>query len=312
MCGAQAHILEPVVEDVYFRYPGRWRYDRCGNARCGTVWIANPLPESELAAAYACYYTHDAAPPGRIDVLLGRWIIRRARRHADGFPRIPLLFREAENHLILSGAVVPDAAGLALDIGCGSGERLAYLEEIGWGQAVGFDPDVAAVERGRTAGRNIAIGTAETVPMADRCAAMIILHHVVEHLADVRTALLEAARLLRQGGHILVVTPNPAAESRQRWGRWWRAYEAPRHLRLYTLESLQQALLDCGFAIEVARTSGRAGPAWSREAERATNTPKVPGWKRWWMEDCAIRAADARIRSGDQMGEELFVVAQRL
>jgi SAM-dependent methyltransferase len=311
LCGAPSQIFEAAVEDVYFGYPGTWRLDRCTAPGCAIVWIANPLPDDELAAAYARYYTHDASPPGMFERAFGRWIGRRCRVHGDRFPAWPLLFREAENRLLDTGAIPPDPAGLVLDVGCGAGERLAYLTAIGWGSAHGIDPDPVAVERAVAAGRQVRIGSAEALPMADQSADLLLLHHVVEHLADIRPALREVMRVLRAGGHMVITTPNPDAAGRAQWGRWWRGYEAPRHLRLYTLGALQSVIGEAGLSIRHARTSARALPFMTRAAARASGTRLPPAWRGWWLDDRAILASEARIRKGEPIGEELFVVAQR-
>ncbi len=310
VCGAPSRVLEPTVEDVFFGYPGTWKLDRCTALDCGIVWIVNPLPADQLAAAYAKYYTHDARPPSPLEVGFGRWIGRRCRRHGDRFPALPFLFREAENRLLDSGAIPPDPNGLALDVGCGAGERLDYLKAIGWGESEGIDPDPVAVARGRLRGRRVHTGTAEAIPMAEHTADIIFLHHVVEHLADVRPAMAEVARVLRPGGHVVITTPNPDAAGRARWGRWWRGYEAPRHLRLYTLVALQRVLSEAGFSVRYARTSARALPFMTKAAAGATGTALARAWARWWLDDRGILAANARIRSGEETGEELFVVAQ--
>jgi len=273
--------------------------------------LANPLPADQLAAAYARYYTHDAAPPGCFEVLFGRWIARRCGRHGDRFPALPFLFREAENRLLDSGAIVPDPAGVALDVGCGSGERLEYLQAIGWGHSLGIDPDPVAVARGVAAGRRISTGSAEAIPMDDRSADLVLLHHVIEHLADIGPALAESARVLRRGGHVVITTPNPDALGRVRWGQHWRGYEAPRHLRLYTLAALHHVLSGAGLDVRIARTSARAVPFMDKEAATASGARLPWAWARWWLDDRAILATHARLLRGENLGEELFVVAQK-
>ena len=312
MCGAQGYMLEQGVDDVYFGYPGQWRLDRCSAADCAIVWIANRLPDDQLAASYARYYTHQARPPGVLETAFGRWIARRCATHGDRFAAVPFLFREAENRLIDMGAVPPQGDALVLDLGCGSGERLDYLRAIGWGRSEGVDPDPTSVARGVATGRRIRTGSAEQIPFADNAAALVLMHHVVEHLADIRPALAEVSRVLCDQGHVAITTPNPDAAGRERWGRWWRGYEAPRHLRLFTQGSLCNALHQAGFAVRIARTSARSVPFMTHAAARASGSPVDPAWIRWWRDDRAILAIDRRIRGGEAIGEEVFVVARKM
>jgi SAM-dependent methyltransferase len=310
LCGAPGAVLEPALADLFFGYPGQWRYDRCTAAACGVGWIAEPLPPEQLAEAYDRYYTHDAPPPSAAEIALGRWFARGFARRGDRFARLPFLFREAENHVLDAGALPPLAQGLALDVGCGGGERLDYLKAIGWGRARGVEFDPVAVARAREQGRDVAQGSAEAIPVEDGCADAVFLHHVVEHLADVRLALSEARRVLRPGGHLVITTPNLDSAGRTRWGPAWRGYEAPRHLRRYTIKALCRAVSEAGFAVRVARTSFRAAPFMNRESARVSPAlpPRSP--LPWWTEDRDMRRAEARRRAGAEMGEELFLVAR--
>jgi SAM-dependent methyltransferase len=134
---------------------------------------------------------------------------------------------------------------------------------------------------------------------------------VVEHCADIRPVLGEVARVLRDGGHVAITTPNPDAAGRERWGRWWRGYEAPRHLRLYTLSAMRTLLTGAGFDVRIARTSARSVPFMHQAAARASGTRRDPAWIRWWHDDRAILAMERRIRCGEAIGEEVFIVAQK-
>ena len=306
LCGGPGRELEPALADAFFGYPGEWPYFRCVAQACGIAWIARPLPHDQLMAAYARYYTHDAPPPGVIEIALGRLFAGRTKP----FPLVPLLFREAENHRLDSGGLPPLARGLALDVGCGSGERLDYLRAIRWGVAEGIDPDPAAVASGERLGRPIRLGSAESIPHLPESADAVFLHHVVEHCADLRTVLAEARRVLRRGGHLVITTPNLDSAGRTRWGPWWRGYEAPRHLRIYTLAALRAALAEAGFAVCEARTSARAAPFMNRESSRVSGQPLAPGWRRWWHDDQTMLAATRRQRAGEADGEELFLVGR--
>ena len=306
LCGATGSELEAELRDVFFGYPGEWPYYRCPATGCGIAWIARPLPHDQLMAAYGRYYTHEAPPPGTIEVLLGRLFAGRQ----GPFPLIPLLYREAENHRLDSGGLPPLASGLALDVGCGSGERLDYLRAIGWGSAEGIDPDPAAVASGERLGRPIRLGSAEAIPHEPGSADAVFMHHVVEHVVDLRQVLTEARRVLRPGGHLVITTPNLDSAGRTRWGPWWRGYEAPRHLQLYTLAALGRALADAGFTVIEGRTSARAAPFMHRESSRVAGTAQAPGWKRWWLDDREMLAATRRQRAGATDGEELFVVGR--
>jgi SAM-dependent methyltransferase len=111
--------------------------------------------------------------------------------------------RLIEDHARLSGA-------LALDIGCGLGlytGRMAAGGAAAVGTEVEWDRLVAA--RGR--GVPVVAAVAEALPFAAAAFDVVLLHEVLEHVADDRAAAREVIRVLRPGGRALVFVPN----------RWW-------------------------------------------------------------------------------------------
>jgi SAM-dependent methyltransferase len=55
-------------------------------------------------------------------------------------------------------------------------------------------------------------------------------------------------RMLRPGGVLWLETPNLASDGHRRYGRHWLGLDPPRHLVLFTSETLRRALLDTGFS----------------------------------------------------------------
>lgn len=109
--------------------------------------------------------------------------------------------------LILRHASPPPA--VVLDVGGAAGAYAFWLAERGYGvRLLDAAPRLVAVARARneTAAHPLtscAVADARSLPEADGSAAMVLLlgplYHLVE-LADRRTALAEAARVLRPGG----------------------------------------------------------------------------------------------------------------
>lgn len=97
-----------------------------------------------------------------------------------------------------------------LDIGCGSGGLVAFLRATGF-LADGLDPQNDALEtaRAQVPQAQFFCAGGEAAPCADHCYDAVIfqnsLHHVPDRLMD--AALLEARRIIKPGGIILIQEP---------------------------------------------------------------------------------------------------------
>jgi hypothetical protein len=81
--------------------------------------------------------------------------------------------------------------------------------------------------------------------------------NVIEHVYDPAGLLVFCHRILAPGGRIVVVTPNARSLGHAYFKQDWRGLEPPRHLQIFTQQSLRKALTESGFAIASARTTNR-------------------------------------------------------
>lgn len=99
-----------------------------------------------------------------------------------------------------------------IDLGCGRGEWLEILEEIGV-SALGVDLDQgmlsACTERGLKAIQGDAI--AHLATLEDESQLVVSAFHVVEHISfeQLQNLVQEAHRVLKPGGLLIMETPNP-------------------------------------------------------------------------------------------------------
>lgn len=94
--------------------------------------------------------------------------------------------------------------GVVVDLGCGSEDFLAFLKE--WAsELVGVDLDPP--ERGHYH-RYLKGDVQKAIPLPDGFADVAAAKFLLEHLSDVRGFLSEAARILKPGGALVLLTPN--------------------------------------------------------------------------------------------------------
>ncbi len=109
-------------------------------------------------------------------------------------------------------AFLRDGVHAALDVGCGTGEKTAFIARHA-GETVGIDPHAGQVQEAqvRYGGRHLCFQTAQAEALCFAAASFDAvffnesLHHVpVNHQL---TALRESHRVLRPGGRMLIVEP---------------------------------------------------------------------------------------------------------
>jgi SAM-dependent methyltransferase len=114
-----------------------------------------------------------------------------------------------------------------------------------------------AVEIGRRAGLNIFRGTLEAANYPDHHFDAVTLWDVLEHLPDPAGSLAEIHRVLQPDGVVIIRVPNHASWEARIFGRFWAGLDAPRHLFVFDIESLQKMLVKSGFS--PGRRAGSVG-----------------------------------------------------
>lgn len=271
LCGRRGDILYSDLNDSLFGVPGTWTLRKCRSAGCGLVWL-DPVPrKEELWKAYATYYTHQDHTPlaaslfkrgyrfvrdcylafaygyfaGSIQSrckLLGLLLYLFPGRRAD--VDFSVMYLEASPQ------------GRLLEIGCGSGQMLNFLGSLGW-QAEGIDFDPAAVANAQGKGLKVALGSLEEQEYPDESFDAILMSHVIEHVPDPASLLVECLRIMKPGGVLSMVTPNVESMGSRLYGRFWLHLDPPRHIILYNCTTLHALAQQAGFAEISARTTIR-------------------------------------------------------
>jgi len=132
-------------------------------------------------------------------------------------------------------------------VGCGTGETMAVLRELGASRVAGTDLSDDALGHARRQGANGAVmaALAEQLPFGDGVADVLVSSDVLEHLDDDRSGLREYRRVLRDGGTLLVTVPSYP------W-LWGPHDEAAGHRRRYGSGQLATVVAGSGFRVERA------------------------------------------------------------
>ncbi|MCX7181043.1 MAG: class I SAM-dependent methyltransferase, partial [Proteobacteria bacterium] len=243
--------------------------NRCTNPDCGLVWI-DPMPDAAtLAKAYETYYTH--TPNSGVSRL--RRLYLRARNSYIS-RRFSYPATEGSWWVRVIGtlmALVPhrrigmDAMamwlpwhpeGTLLEIGCGNGDRLALLRDLGW-TVSGIEPDAGAAQLASAKGLNVLSATLQPGALPAASFDAILMSHVIEHVPDPQETISECHRLLRPGGVLVMLTPNTESLGHRWFGRNWLHLDPPRHLYVFNSRNLPQLCADAGYTDVNCETTSR-------------------------------------------------------
>jgi len=273
VCGADGDDLYEGLEDVLFGTIGTWKVKQCTNRNCGLVWL-DPMPlADEIYKAYRTYPTHQ-------DVSKKSGIFSKLFDHAQaGYRAFRFDFHPTEISLgdkvfgVIAGitpirlhmdypfSLLSDMhKGDLLELGCGSGETMKLLQDWGW-KVEGIDFDRAAVSNASAKGLIVHLGDIFSCRYSPASFDVIFFNHVLEHVPDPVAVLAECYRILRPGGRCVFVTPNASSLGHRLFRSDWRGLEIPRHLHIFTPQSLIALASAAGFFKFTCRTSTRlAGP----------------------------------------------------
>ncbi|MBI4057998.1 class I SAM-dependent methyltransferase [Candidatus Microgenomates bacterium] len=137
-----------------------------------------------------------------------------------------------------------------LDVGCGSGRLVKFLNDCGF-KTVGCDNQDQALRIAKLLNKKRAIirASATKLPFRNGSFDFVSCISTIEHLtlADGKRFVKESYRVLKSGGLFFMITPNFASPMRYLLGKKWFGYSDPTHLYFYTPRSLSRLLEEFGF-----------------------------------------------------------------
>lgn len=184
-------------------------------------------------------------------------------------------------------ALLPTRVGRALDCGCGAGDNARLLRERGW-SVVGLTLSRAEQHAASAWCERVEVADLEQpLPLSVGSGFdLVLLSHVLEHLADPATLLRSLKAVLAPGGLIAVALPNPLFYPyRLRALRGHFDYETSgimdeTHLRFYTFLSGAELLRRHGYRVLLQQGEG-AFPLWKLRG-------LFPAALTRWIDACAV------------------------
>ena len=271
LCGFSGEFIYQGLNDRLFDAPGSWNLRKCNGADCGVIWI-DPHPTSDdLNKAYSNYYTHCDSESSKSGYWgrLYQWFVQGYLANRFGYDSEKTgRFQKWLSSLIwfqpglredldFKVMYLPSSfRGRLVEVGCGSGNLIAFMRQKGW-TVTGVDTDPVAVQKATSRGLPVLCGNLEDSHFSSNDTDAIVLCHVIEHVRDPAATIQECYRILKPGGRMILATPNHESWGHSRYRENWRGLEPPRHLFVFNRTSLLRLLHQAGFSKIYMRSSIR-------------------------------------------------------
>lgn len=146
-------------------------------------------------------------------------------------------------------SLAPNANAALFDIGTGDCRHFDELRRFCDMKFSGIEIQPEMVQRARARGYDLLEGTLETADISAHEGQydIVSMNHVLEHVLNPGEVLRRCFRLLVPGGVVVGQLPTVDCWERQVFGRYWGGYHFPRHLQLFSRESLRFLLASSGF-----------------------------------------------------------------
>ena len=142
-----------------------------------------------------------------------------------------------------------------LDIGCGTGHFLKSCLNEGW-NITGVEPNPQARTIASQLTKKNILDSKELFQLKPSSFDVITLWHVLEHLPDLENHMQQFKNLLKPDGILIVAVPNYKSDDASYYGKYWAAYDVPRHLWHFDKKSINA--LSKAFNLKLTQTK----PMW--------------------------------------------------
>ncbi|POY38936.1 methyltransferase [Solitalea longa] len=130
------------------------------------------------------------------------------------------------------------AKGALLDVGCGTGAFLQTCLLAKW-DVTGVEPDSKAATLAKAKVTVPIHSSLFEIALDGKQFDVITMWHVLEHVPDLNHTIDRLKSLLSPQGVLIIAVPNYNSYDALHYGRFWAAYDVPRHLYHFSQPSIK-------------------------------------------------------------------------
>jgi SAM-dependent methyltransferase len=241
-CGSTDLSIRLRTSDLIQRKPGRFTLEQCGT--CQHIFQNPRLTPAGLNFYYRDFYDG-----------LGQKLMEQLSNGAEQSSPGQQSYRGRIN--MLKPFTTPRTW---LDVGAAHGQFCRHARDV-WPNTIfdGLDQSIS-IEEAQQRGWIDHEYRGEFIALAGELTGrydVISMHHYLEHTREPFDELDTAAKVLPDGGYLLIELPDPESFFSHLLGRWWLPWLQPQHQHMIPIRNLVEALTDRGLsAVAIER-----GPA---------------------------------------------------
>lgn len=234
-----------VIKEMMLGLNENFNYFKCNQCHC--IQIAS-IPDNLGKYYPSNYYSYQS----KSDVPKKSFFYKLMFDYYTGYKRtivgkiLSKKIKSATFHTWFKVLAIYDRNTKILDVGCGGGELLKDLFKAGFKNSTGIDP---FNKQDIIYNKSLKILRQDLLDHTEKY-DLIMLHHSLEHMPFQQKTIEKIRALLNPNGQVLIRIPIVSDYLMEKFGTSVVSLDAPRHLFIHSIKSIEQLLLANKFSIE--------------------------------------------------------------
>lgn len=226
ICNGETTEIE--VKEQMLGTNEKFVYNQCVN--CGHTHLSSLAPDLKKYYNKDEYYSFQHSPFSSTSTF---------SKLKTGLRKVSFLSSPFKAVLSLPGI---SKSSTILDYGCGAGDFVKELIDLGYNNTKGYDPYLSEDTRQN----GILYLTNDLTRFQNSKWDLITLNHVLEHLENPVSVLKSLSLLLSDKGKLILRFPVIDSYAFEKYKENWVQFDAPRHINLFTRKSIRLVIEQAG------------------------------------------------------------------